>query len=343
METINNILGFSKLESGKMKLDNQDFHLRHIVQSIMELLSAKSSEKGLDYKCFLEPDFPVTVKGDSGKIRQVLMNFISNAIKFTQKGEVSLYGRLMEENESSVRLKFEVKDTGIGISEEVLKGLFKPFTQADTSTTRKYGGTGLGLAICRNLVEMMKGEIQVESVPGKGSTFSFTVPLDKAVRNYTSDIPDPVPSGPVVSKDLDSGKSLRILLAEDDITNQKVAKSMLAKLGWTVVDVVENGIEAIETLRNEAYDVVLMDCKMPEMDGFEATKILRDSERKTGTPPIWIVALTANALDGDRTKCIDVGMNDYLSKPFTPAELTEVLEKVPISKDLETHFTASVR
>lgn len=306
---VNDILDFSKVEAKKIEIEKIPFSLIGCVEEIRQILSFGSSKKGLVINLNHEKDLPQFVLGDPTRIRQVLMNLISNAIKFTEKGEI-----VIEVCERDHLIHFSVIDTGIGMNEESLKKIFLPFTQADASTTRKFGGTGLGLSICKQLIETMGGTIGVKSSEGKGSVFWFELPLEETNA--------PVLHQPHAPVQLNSTK-LRILIAEDNDVNALIAKSVIEKLGHTT-KVAHNGREAITALESEPFDLVLMDCQMPEMDGFEATKAIRASEESWKN--IKIVAVTANALSGDKERCLNAGMNDYISKPFKKEELLKVLK-----------------
>jgi len=464
LSLINDLLDFSKIEAGKLDLEIIDFDLGLLLEDLLGLLAVKAAEKGLELVCFVDPEVPCLVKGDPGRLRQVLMNLVGNAIKFTNEGEVTVNVSLKEEGEDWATLLFQVRDTGIGISREKMPLLFRPFTQLDGSTTRKYGGTGLGLSISRRLVEMMGGKIWVDSLPGKGSTFYFTVVLEKQRGDDSSkerpgatirgkkilvvddnatnrllmerllkswgcrcvvaqcakealellkegvrgedpfhaaildmlmpemdgeelalrikadpdlkDIPlimltslgrrgdvkrlkeigfsaylmkpirpshledclemvisgrsqlDP-PSNRIIARHtIQEERKLRtrILVVEDNTTNQKVALGILKKLGYGA-DVASNGLEALDALRKTPYDIVLMDCQMPEMDGFEATSRIRDPKTGVLNPKVPIVAMTAGASKEDRKRCLDAGMDDYLSKPIRPEELAQVIKR----------------
>jgi CheY-like chemotaxis protein/HPt (histidine-containing phosphotransfer) domain-containing protein len=469
---INDILDFSKIEAGKLIFEKLDFNLYHTVESVLDLLAERAHAKGIELASLTYTEVPTTVRGDPGRLRQVLTNLIGNAVKFTQSGEVVVRAMTESETETHVLLRFAVTDTGIGISEEAQSRLFTPFSQADGSTTRRYGGTGLGLAISKQLVEMMGGEIGVESVPGKGSTFWFTVRLEKPAQsseemlipnksfetlrmlivddnatnckllrqqvaawgirsggatsggeamylltssasngekfdvalvdgqlqdmngaklvrtikneplaaatrlifmtplgyrfdesfdptgisafltkpikqselyNALAALASPVSEGAFPAQTdpakpsytqppsflqppatvRATSKLARILLAEDNIINQKVALRQLQKLGYAA-DAVANGLEVLEALERISYNVVLMDCQMPEMDGYEATREIRRREGNRKHTPI--IAMTANALEGDREKCLAAGMDDYLAKPVRQELLAEALD-----------------
>ena len=463
---INDILDFSKIEAGKLELEKLNFDLRVSLEETIDVFALKAQMKDIELNCLIDPDVPIYLQGDPGRIRQVLNNLIANALKFTHEGEVIVHVSLEHETDEQVMLKYKVKDTGIGISENKIDSLFEAFTQADGSTTRKYGGTGLGLTISKQLIELMGGLIKVSSVEGKGSTFEFTTYLEKsradevetiAVQQYSSDsfkninvlivnghetirgqianmlqswgckpeqvttadfalkklyeavaeenpfqiviidkyLPniDGLTLGKIIRKDQtfkDSSlimlasvgergdvdrldklgfkaylskpikqsqlfdclmtvlnqektqspepkkmitkysiseshkKRIRLLLAEDNITNQKVATRIIEKLGYHT-DAVANGFEAIKALETISYDLVLMDVQMPEMDGLEATRKIRKS--KSLNPHVPIIALTAHAMKGDMEMCLDAGMDDYLAKPIQPKDLSETLNR----------------
>ena len=463
---INDILDFSKIEAGRIELEALDFDLPTAVEEVAEMLASMAVEKGLEFHCFVSPEIPAKLRGDAGRLRQILINLVNNAIKFTEAGEVDVRAELGGRTDGQVTVRFSVRDTGIGIPADRMDRLFESFSQIDTSTTRKYGGTGLGLAISKQLAELMGGSIGVESVEGEGSTFWFTAVLatqptaagDEQVpaevrgarvlvvdddethrailRTYLTawgceteeaataedaldalrqargrrrsfdvvlvdrGLPDtggeelgrrvravpelagtgmvllastvrrgveerPAEAGfsrcllrPVRQSQLldcvqtvlvenhgsgaDSGSharvdpvptveplsaELRILLVEDNIVNQKVALRVLERKLGLRADAVANGAEAVEALRRIAYDVVLMDCQMPEMDGYEATRRIRDPNSGVRDPQVRIIAMTANAMDGDRELCLAAGMDDYVAKPVAPADLAAALRR----------------
>ena len=321
LSIINDILDFSKVEAGKMELEILDFDLRLLMHDTYKTLVFSAKAKNIDLVFEKNGELTHSLKGDPGRIRQVLTNLIGNAVKFTQKGNVTVRMSIASEGKSRSRVRFEVQDTGIGIPKEAHARLFTAFTQADSSTTRRFGGTGLGLSISKQLVDLMKGEIGVESEKGKGSTFWFSIPLEHGAEIKASD--SQVKEAALVPVVQLKGK--RILLAEDNIVNQKVAVKQLARLGIHA-DAVANGIEAIASLRSVPYDLVLMDCQMPEMDGYEATRMIR-AETAHAFSKIPVIAMTANAINGDKERCLEAGMNDYLSKPVRPDELTQILLK----------------
>ena len=460
---INDILDFSKIEAGRIELENFDFDLRHIVEDLLDLFAEQASAKGIELAALIHANVPTWVQGDPGRLRQILTNLVGNAFKFTDKGEIDILVQLAEETDRRVLLRFEVRDTGIGIPPEVQARLFQAFTQADSSTTRKYGGTGLGLAISKQLVELMGGTMAVQSTPGEGSTFSFTVSLGEAsgssvapearqvslsglrvlcavssvinrsildtqlsawgmhvdcaadssqAMQYVERAANKGPSyalglldeqlpgldGMELGRRMKSDRSLadmrlvlltslgqrghgrnalqsgfsgylvkpirqsrlydclltvmgmpadstpaklvtrhcvaemqahkrtRVLVAEDNVINQKVAVGILEKLGCRV-DVAANGLEVLAAVNKGHYDLVFMDCQMPQMDGYEATAAIRASEQRTGRH-LPIVAMTANAMQGDREKCLAAGMDEYVSKPVHPEALLAILQKL---------------
>ncbi|MBF0229780.1 MAG: response regulator [Desulfamplus sp.] len=419
LSIINDILDFSKIEAGKMVLEKVDFNLKLVLENILGLISHGANEKGVELTGFIDPFVPLLLKGDSLRLRQILLNLTGNAIKFTHKGYVKIKVGLidaalidMEDDHNRVAIKFSVEDSGIGIPLERQGSLFYPFTQADTSTTRKYGGTGLGLAISKQLVEMMGGKIGFESRQDKenekreksqidqanqtnksisdnynsGTTFWFTAQFEKRsvsdieILSKTESEIDieklsetesetqfrtentisiKAPSTTLKNKEIlrnreilshiktlnslkmNNGKTnysnAKILLVEDNITNQVVAIGILRKLGYQA-DVANNGKEALEVISSNSYDLILMDCQMPEMDGYEATEKIRQGAAGMENMNVPIVAMTANAVTGDREKCIAAGMSDYISKPINPDIFSQVLERWLIDTDsLESH------
>jgi len=315
---INDILDFSKIEAGRLTIEQTPFNLEEVVKTAVQILAPKAAEKQLELMVHYAEGTPTRLVGDPGRIRQVLLNLISNAIKFTDQGGVSVRVCCTGGDHSRARMRIEVEDTGIGIAPEATGRIFEKFTQADASTSRRFGGTGLGLAITKQLVGLMGGGIEVESALGEGSIFrvQLELPLDKG---------EPVAEGQRPSEAHSATRiplGLRVLLAEDSVVNQKVAVRMLEKLGCRV-DVASNGREAVEMRETGEYELVIMDCQMPEMNGFEATAEIRCREVQGVRIPI--VAMTANALKGDRERCLAAGMDDYLSKPATLDMLTQLL------------------
>jgi CheY-like chemotaxis protein len=330
---INDILDFSKIEAGRLDLESIDFKLCTALEGIADLLAAPAQHKGLRLVCQPARGLPTLVRGDPGRLRQILLNLVDNAIKFTDRGQVMVRTSLAEETDHHVVVRFEVQDTGIGIPPEVHPRLFQSFSQADSSTTRKYGGTGLGLAISKRLAEMMGGGIGVESTPGQGSTFWFTVRFLKAAATVSAGIsvvhaalPPPtvaLPQPSDLAADHDTAPPL-VLVVEDHIVNQRLAVRLLEKLGCRV-EVATNGREAVAALTRTAYAVVFMDVQMPVMDGYEATAEIRRHEGISQHTPI--IAMTAHALEGDRHRCLAAGMDDYLSKPVQHADLRTILQR----------------
>ncbi len=321
---INDILDFSKIGAGKLELEIINFDLRSALYNVIKLLELRAIERGIALSCRIDPAVPTLLKGDPGRMRQIITNLVGNAIKFTHAGDVVIHAEIESNAPDPLIIRFSVRDTGIGISEERIAAIFDPFTQADGATARTYGGTGLGLAISKQLAELMGGRIGVESREGSGSTFWFTAHFE---------VQSTQPAENAIEVDVTETRNLsaespptewRILLAEDNIINQKVAQGILKKIGYKA-DVVSNGLEAIRALELTNYDLVLMDWQMPELDGFEATLLIRSNESHVLNHAVPIVAMTANAMGGDREKCIAAGMNDYLTKPLKHLELREIL------------------
>ena len=313
---INDLLDFSKIESGNLSLELVGFNLQKLINKTAETLSLKADENGVDVICNVDPNLPKMLKGDPTRIGQVLLNLLSNAVKFTSNGSVVLSVNLVEKEKTKYMVQFSVKDEGIGISKKELTNIFKDFSQAKDSTSRLYGGTGLGLSISQKIVHLMKGDLKVKSELNKGSEFSFTVELEEV------DFDD-------FEKESNDNYEIKynfnqseILLVEDNPVNSLMAKTILEN--WNCkIDLAENGIESIVKLKTQIYDLILMDITMPKMGGIEASLIIRN-ELKIKTP---IIALTANAINGDNEKCLEAGMNDYLSKPYHQIDLNKVLNK----------------
>ncbi|MDO8898218.1 MAG: response regulator [Bacteroidales bacterium] len=317
LSIINDILDFSKIEAGQVKIENKAISLRCELGSVIKLLRYNAASKGIELLHEFDPEMPAYVETDPLRLKQTLTNLLNNAIKFTSAGYVKLIVKKQEKE--APYLRFEVQDTGIGISEENIDKLFKEFSQANISTTRKYGGTGLGLAISKNLVHLMKGQIGVESEIDKGSVFWFEIPVA-------------ITQKPIVKEEKPSVKSidssLKILLAEDNLINQKVAMHALKQINLKC-DLAVNGIEAVKLHAANNYNLILMDVQMPELDGIEASKIIRQKEKENSVKkPVVIVALTANAFNEDKIKCLNAGMNFYLSKPFKIDQLAGILSKL---------------
>ncbi|HEY0563991.1 MAG TPA: ATP-binding protein, partial [Terriglobales bacterium] len=324
LQVINDILDFSRVESGKVQFEAIDFDLRDTISDAISTLSVRAEEKGLTLGAHVAAEVPESVVGDPGRLRQVFLNLVGNAIKFTERGEVIISVDVQQREDRDVTVHFAIHDTGIGIPEERQQTIFAPFEQGDGSTTRKYGGTGLGLAISAQLVDIMGGTIWLESQLGAGSVFHFTARFEISAYPAVASPTDLVMREPVeLSPEL---HGLRILLAEDNLINQKIAMRMLENWGHRVI-VVGNGKEAIEHLDRDPVDLVLMDIQMPEMDGFEATRRIRarDAASKRHTP---IIAITAHAMKGDRERCLRAGMDSYVSKPLNLQQLHEVIHTV---------------
>ena len=329
---IDDILDFSKIEAGKLDIEDVPFDLPALAQDTVRAIALRAQQKGLELVCELPSDLPRTVKGDPGRLRQVLLNLLGNAIKFTEHGKVTLALRAGRELGERRQIEFAVSDTGIGIPHDKQRLIFDAFSQVDGSTTREYGGTGLGLTICRRLVILMQGQMVVASEPGKGSTFSFTVPLlqagaQPAVRlvpaRSTEAAGTPLASA---SPAADTGQGgMRILLAEDNPVNQRLALRLLEKMGHRVT-LVDNGLDALELGQDGKFDLVLMDVQMPGLDGLSATRRIRQHEVEHGGH-VPIVAMTARAMQGDRKRCIDAGMDDYLSKPIDSERLRHLVAR----------------
>jgi signal transduction histidine kinase/CheY-like chemotaxis protein/HPt (histidine-containing phosphotransfer) domain-containing protein len=318
LAVVNDILDFSKIEAGKITLEAIDFDLRDCVQDVLAMFALQASEKGLELLCDIVPTLPEMVRGDSGRLRQIIQNLVSNAIKFTDSGEVALKAELESKEQNQLTIRFTVSDTGIGIPAQQQESIFSPFTQADSSTTRKYGGTGLGLTISARLASMMGGRIWLESEIGRGSRFCFLVRMEVLEKTTPPTFTTVLPLEPT-----SRSRAFRILLAEDNRVNQAVASRLLAKLGHTPV-IANNGREAIDLLQQESFDLVLMDIQMPEMDGILATKSIREREKSThGHIPI--IAMTAHAMKGDRARCIAAGMDGYVTKPINLEEVTAAI------------------
>ncbi|AFY74087.1 histidine kinase,Response regulator receiver domain protein,histidine kinase,GAF domain-containing protein [Synechococcus sp. PCC 7502] len=345
---INDILDFSKIESGMLELEDHPFDLNNLITSVCKLLSKQALSKNLDLKYVIFPDIPLKVIGDSTRLRQIFLNLVGNAIKFTENGSVIItVAKHKTLNNSHLELLISVKDTGIGINSDRIHQLFHPFTQADSSISRKFGGTGLGLTISKSLVELMDGTIWVESLgnisgnfPGDwhslsnthGSSFYFTIRLKtfSETEIQSSIIPLKSESGSQQSNVI-AKPPIKILLAEDNPVNQKVATMMLRKLGY-IADIANNGLEVLAMVEQQSYDLILMDMQMPEIDGLTATKIIRQSDK----PQPWIIALTANALEQDRQLCIDAGMNDFLPKPIPIQDFNRIISE--FSRQVLSHL-----
>src|SRR5579872_1919646 len=337
LNIINDILDFSKIEAGKLDLDPEPFHLRNELAEIVSTMAWRAQQKELKLSYHVPPEVTDSLVGDSGRLRQIILNLLSNAIRFTERGEVTLIVECVKLEGKLCTVRFAVRDTGIGIPAEKQSLIFEAFSQADGSTHRKYGGTGLGLAISARLVHLMGGSIWVESTPGAGSTFYFTASFGVGTQDRVAPIngadsaPDNLPK---------HARALRILLAEDNVVNQRVAVHLLQKMGHSI-QVVGDGSQVVGRLQQEPFDLVLMDVQMPEIDGYEATMQIRQLEQRVraGTfrpldasafaaGRIPIIAMTAHAMSGDRDRCVEAGMDDYVPKPVEVSRLHETIERV---------------
>lgn len=335
LELLNSILDLTKIESGRMELYEVDFNLGDLIDQAITVNLGRIREKGLYVSKEIDAKIPKTLHGDSTRIKQIFVNLINNAIKFTEKGKIEIYSRLESISDNSLIIMSSIRDTGMGIPTEKLDALFKPFSQTEASHSSKYGGTGLGLMICKEFVNMMGGKIGVESEVGAGSTFNFTlklVPKKTAIpvlenkvtvdqfdlKNYDTEISTPYDEN-LISK----RKAYKILIAEDNVVNQKILLRILTELGYNA-EAANNGKEALNMVQNKEYRAILMDVQMPEMDGFAATRAIRNLEDARKNIPV--IAITAHALRGDREKCLEAGMNDYVTKPIQANQLAKVLD-----------------
>jgi signal transduction histidine kinase/CheY-like chemotaxis protein/HPt (histidine-containing phosphotransfer) domain-containing protein len=343
VQLISDILDLSKIEAHKIELEAQNFDLQREISGTINLLALQAKEKGLELSSYIASDVPLLLRGDAVRLRQIILNLIGNAIKFTASGSVSLRISTDRVEEQHVTVRFVIQDSGIGIAADKLEHIFDPFIQADGSTSRKYGGTGLGLTISRQLAELMGGSVSVASVEGEGATFSFTVVLEKQEKGgnavqcvSTSDVAN---GRNQLSCASPKTTTIRILLAEDDPTTQFVTQKILTNNGYTV-DTASDGREALILLEQTDYAAVLMDCMMPVMNGYNATTVIRDPASAVRNHAVPIIALTANVFAEDRDKCHAVGMDDYLAKPLQVEKLLATLEKW--AGTLTTHTTADV-
>jgi len=322
---VNDILDFSKIEAGKMSLEVADVELRSLIADVITLTSEAAKKKGLLVQVQVAPDISAVLRGDPVRLRQILFNLVGNAVKFTERGGIHISVKTMPSNQDhsdAVVLQWTVKDTGIGITVEQQTRLFGAYAQAEESTARRYGGTGLGLMICCQLVELMGGAMMVESTPGKGSSFTYFTSLLPGIQR-TASVQAVKPS---IASMPDRTTPLRILVVDDNEINQVVACKFLQKLGWQV-EVARNGREAIDSIAHATYDAVLMDCEMPEMDGYEASQEIRRQEQTT-TRHLPIIALTGHASSEDELKCRQAGMDDVVTKPLTLPTLRAKLERL---------------
>jgi signal transduction histidine kinase/DNA-binding NarL/FixJ family response regulator len=317
LNVINDILDFSKIEAGQVELECVAFHLADVVQDAVEIIGVRARAKGLCLNLDIRPEVPPRLMGDPGRLRQIILNLLSNAVKFTDRGGITTRVEPDQENPAAGAIHFRVRDTGIGIPADRVSTIFESFTQADASTTRKYGGTGLGLAISKRFVELMGGRIWAESAPGEGSTMHFTARF--AVAEAASNVPIPKPAPPALGN-----RALRILLADDSEDNRFLVRGYLKDTGC-LIDEVANGAEVVEKFTNGAYDLVLMDAEMPVLDGYAATRAVRAIEKERAAPETPILALTAHALKEARDRSMEAGCTDHLTKPITKTALLEAI------------------
>jgi PAS domain S-box-containing protein len=319
LATINDILDLSKIEAGRILLEDAPVSIDHLLAKVKSMLDARAQDKGLSLR-FVTDSFPPDLQGDATRLKQALLNYAANAIKFTESGSITLRTVMLEESAESVHIRFEVQDTGIGIAPETLTRLFTAFEQADNSTTRRYGGTGLGLAITRRLAELMGGAAGGESTPGFGSTFWFTVRLKRSPASLIRPLPAKADAAQIIRQ---RHLGRRILIADDEPLNLEVAKSLLEDVGLAV-DAAEDGLHAFSKAKETCYAIILMDMQMPTMDGVKATQQIRQLQGCRETP---IIAVTANVFAEDKARCLQAGMNDFVAKPFRPEEFYAVLLK----------------
>ncbi len=323
MSIINEILDFSKIEAGQVEIERIEFDLREVIERCVAPMQVRCRQKGLPLRTIIDPDIPRLITGDPHRLQQILMNLVGNALKFTERGFVMVTVELGGGSNNDLELLFSVRDTGIGISRENQERIFDQFVQADGSTTRKFGGTGLGLTICHRIIKLMGGELWVESDVGKGSCFHFRLYTPRVAPVATFDVQETALPGSVYE---DIGRSRVLLLAEDIAVNQAVAVAMLERLGFAMV-VVDNGEQAVQAvLSNREIAAVLMDIQMPGMGGFEATRQVRELEAELRRH-VPIIAMTAHAMPDDRQRCLDAGMDDYITKPIYYNALSDVLKK----------------
>jgi signal transduction histidine kinase/CheY-like chemotaxis protein len=327
---LNDILDFSKIESGKLELEHGDFSIARHIDETLALFSGRAQAKDLKLSGLVRPGVPAWINGDVTLVRQILSNLVSNAVKFTSHGEVAIEvsiatgGDGVAPPDGQVCIQFAVRDTGMGVPPDKQVLLFQPFSQADLSTSRKFGGTGLGLAICKRLAQLMGGDAWMESTVGAGSVFYFTL-LAAPAQTPDARKPSDVAPEPVARLATEGMRALKLLLVEDNIVNQKVALAMLRRIGCDA-DVASDGVEGIAKVKARDYDVVLMDWHMPEMNGLEATAVIRRELPANRQP--WIIGLTANAMQGDREKCLEAGMDDYITKPLRKDDLETAFSRV---------------
>jgi PAS domain S-box-containing protein len=336
LKLVCDILDFSKASNNQLRLEEIGFNLRNVVETTVRLYASQAATRGLELTSTIDPAIPGDLHGDPHRLGEILSNLLNNAVRFTESGGVKVLVAREKAGTDSTTVRFEVRDTGIGISLADQERVFQPFTQADSSITRKYGGTGLGLAICAKLVNLMNGEIGVVSTPGAGSTFHFTVQFARPQADSTENCPMPpqcmeqLPDATTGSVAAERGiqsdcDSVRVLVVEDNLTNQMVLRRQLARLGYRNVDTAANGRDALEILAKKAHDIVFMDCEMPVMDGCEATARIREGEHDRKR--LVVIAVTAHAMPDDENKCLACGMDDYIAKPVSLGDLNRVFDR----------------
>ena len=318
---INDILDLSKLEARELKIEESPFDLPDMLEIMRANFGPNAETKGTTIQLDIDDTLPTVVVGDSFRLQQVLRNLLSNAVKFTEQGKIEIKAQNISQTRSSVTMRVSIIDSGIGISPDAQDNLFEPFIQADSSSTRKYGGTGLGLTISRRIIELMNGTIGVNSLAGEGSTFWFEVTLEKA-GELSADLED---ADGHTDSSISAEKAIRVLVAEDNADNRELAVMLLEDMGYHHIETVSNGEEVLKRVVDHRIDIILMDCQMPILDGYEATRRIRQLDNENSAVPV--IALTANAMQGDRQKCIDAGMNDYLTKPFVAENLAEIIKQ----------------
>lgn len=313
---VNDLLDFSAIEAGKMELDFHPFMLSRLLDEVFIMLNIKAREKSLDFSIIINEDVPNHIVGDSQRLRQILLNLATNAIKFTEKGKVVIHVHIQSQSAEHVLIRFQVTDTGIGIPPEALNSLFKVFSRIRQKQHKLISGTGLGLSICKKLTDLLGGQIGVESVPGKGTDFWFTLPFDLSAPKIQNPYKT-VDTGELIQ----SGK--KVLVAEDNKINQKIVSFQLRRLGFEV-ELADDGQVALDKFVKSDFDLVILDIQMPELDGYQVAKAIRFREKKT-SKHVPIIALTANAMKGDRELYLEAGMDGYVSKPFTPEALKDAI------------------
>src|SRR5574344_290470 len=327
LRLLNDILDISKVEAGKVELENINFDLKSLIKSVTSYAKICAKNKDIKINTYYDESIPKTIEGDSLRLKQVLINLINNAVKFTEAGEINIGVEIISQNENQIRLNFYVQDTGIGVPKNKQDKIFESFTQAETSTTRKFGGTGLGLAICKQIAELMDGNIHLDSIEGKGSKLFFD-----ALFKLNTDSLEKETSETTELKDF---SGINILVAEDNIVNQKIKERIIKKLGADC-KLTSNGNEVVEECKNNSYDIILMDCQMPELDGYQATEQIREIDKN-----IPIIALTANIFEKDERKYLDVGMNDYCSKPINLQKFINLLSKYTKNNEINKNTCIS--